>query len=97
MAIPIFVVAITVRVQSREVAKGTGWRAQISLCRISRRRSVWAYMKVAEPLITNDVLVAQAARGVSSAILLYSIKALGIRPRPRWKVACGRPGALVGT
>jgi len=97
VAIPIFVVAITVRVQSREVAKRTGWRAQISLCRISRRRSVWPFMKAAEPLIINDALVAQAAHGMSSAILLYSIKALAIRPRPRWKVACGRSGALVGT
>ena len=97
MAIPIFVVAITVRVRSCEVAKRTGWRAQISLCRISRRRSVWPYTKAAEPLIINDVLVAQAARGVGSAILPYSTMALGIRPRPRWKLACGRPGALVGT
>jgi hypothetical protein len=97
VAIPVFVVAITVRVQSREVAKGTGWRAQINLCRISRRRSVWPCMKAAEPLIINDVLVAQAARGVISAILLYSIKALGMSPRPRRRVGCGCPGALVGT
>ena len=88
MGIPIFDVAIPVRVESREVEEGTGWRAQINLCRISRRRFFWTYMKTAKPPIINDVLVAQTAGGVSSAIALYSIKALEISPRPRWKAAC---------